>query len=87
MRHPDAQAEDLIIILRIDITIGEISGRGKKTVLVATNGWKLYAFEPDGAVKWESFIYYHPLTKVKILKNPGKTYIAIVQDACTWKLG
>ena len=62
----------------VDITVGDIDGSGKNTVLVTTKSWKLYAFNPDGTVRWDSFIFYHPLTKVGILKNDnGKTYIAV----------
>ncbi|MBN1290833.1 MAG: PQQ-like beta-propeller repeat protein [Candidatus Latescibacteria bacterium] len=61
----------------VDITVGDIDRSGKKTILVANNGWKVYAFNPDGTIKWESFVYYHPLTKVRILDNGGnKIYIA-----------
>jgi outer membrane protein assembly factor BamB len=59
------------------ITVDDIDGRGTMTILAATNGWKLYAINPDGGVRWESFIYYHPLTKVRVLKNKSKTVIAV----------
>jgi len=45
-------------------------------VLVANGGWKVYAFNPDGSVKFESFCYYHPLTKIGILDN-GKNGVCI----------
>lgn len=54
-----------------DITVGDIDGRGKPVILVATKSWKLYAFEPDGKVRWESFLFYHPSTKVRILDEGG----------------
>ncbi len=54
-----------------DITVGDIDGRGKPVILVATKSWKLYAFEPDGQVRWESFLFYHPCTKVRILDEGG----------------
>ena len=38
-----------------DITVGDIDGKGKPVILVATRSWKLYAFNPDGKVRWESF--------------------------------
>jgi len=61
----------------VDITMGKLDDAGGETILAATNGWKLYAFRPDGSVKWESFIYYHPLTRVKIFENDGKRYVAV----------
>ena len=61
----------------VDITVGKIDRSGEKTILVANDGWKVYAFKPDGTVRWESFVYYHPLTKVRILDNGNnKIYIA-----------
>lgn len=54
-----------------DIAAGDIDGRGKPSILVATKSWKLYAFHPDGKVRWESFLYYHPSTKVGILDDGG----------------
>lgn len=54
-----------------DIAVGDIDGQGKVSILVATKSWKLYAFTPDGKVRWESFLYYHPCTKVRILDGPG----------------
>jgi len=55
-----------------DITVGDIDGKGKPSILVATKSWKLYAFNPNGKVRWESFLYYHPCTKVRILDAPGR---------------
>ncbi|MFC1508824.1 hypothetical protein ACFL60_03940 [Candidatus Omnitrophota bacterium] len=52
-----------------DIAIGNIDRSGTPAVLVANGGWKVYAFNPDGTVRWESFCYYHPLTKIGILDN------------------
>ncbi len=60
-----------------DIWVDDIDGQGVMTVLAATNGWKLYALRPDGSVRWESFIFYHPLTRVRVLKSKGKTAIAV----------
>jgi outer membrane protein assembly factor BamB len=60
-----------------DIWIDDIDGKGNPTILAATNGWKLYAVRPDGTVRWESFIFYHPLTKVRVLKNKDKISIAV----------
>jgi len=60
-----------------EIAVDDIDGRGAKTILAATNGWKLYAVYPDGQVRWESFIYYHPLTRVRVLKNKSRTVIAV----------
>ncbi len=54
-----------------DIAVGDIDGRGKSSILVATKSWKLYAFHPDGKVRWESFLFYHPCTKVGILNDGG----------------
>jgi hypothetical protein len=54
-----------------DITAGDIDGKGTPVILVATKSWKLYAFNPDGQVRWESFLYYHPCTKVRILDGAG----------------
>jgi len=61
----------------VDVTVGKLDDTGGETILAATNGWKLYAFSPDGSVKWESFIYYHPLTKVRIFGNDGRKYVAV----------
>jgi len=60
-----------------DIWIDDIDGKGAPTILAATNGWKLYAVRPDGSVCWESFIFYHPLTKVRVLRNKEKIFIAV----------
>jgi outer membrane protein assembly factor BamB len=60
-----------------EIVVDDIDGRGAKTILAATTGWKLYAVNPDGTVRWESFIYYHPLTRVRVLKNKSRTVIAV----------
>ena len=59
------------------IEIDDIDGRGAMTILVGTIGWKLYAVRPDGTVRWEGFVYYHPLTKIKVLKNKSRTVIAV----------
>ena len=53
-----------------DIAVGDLDGKGRPTILVATRSWKLYAFHPDGRVRWEGFCYYHPGTKVGILSGP-----------------
>jgi outer membrane protein assembly factor BamB len=60
-----------------EITVDDIDGRGAMTILAGTIGWKLYAVNPDGRVRWESFIYYHPLTRIKVLKNKSGTVIAV----------
>ncbi len=61
-----------------DIAVGDIDGKGKPAILVATKSWKLYAFNPDGTVRWESYLFYHPCTRVKILRqDDGKTAIAV----------
>jgi outer membrane protein assembly factor BamB len=60
-----------------EIVVDDIDGRGVPTILAATNGWKLYAFRPDGKVRWESFIFYHRLTRVRVLKDKGRTVIAV----------
>ena len=62
----------------VDITTGIIDKSGKPTILVTTTSWKLFVFNPEGTLKWESFVYYHPLTKVKIFKNKNnKPLIAV----------
>ncbi len=53
-----------------DIAVGDLDGKGRPTILIATRSWKLYAFHPDGRVRWEGFCYYHPGTKVGILSGP-----------------
>ena len=61
----------------VDITAGDIDHSGTLTVLVANAGWKVYAINPDGSIRWESFVFYHPLTKVRILDNGrNNVYIA-----------
>ena len=60
-----------------EIAVDDIDGRGAPTILAATNGWKLYAVHPDGKVRWESFIFYHRLTRVRVLKDQGRTVIAV----------
>jgi outer membrane protein assembly factor BamB len=60
-----------------EIAVDDIDGRGAMTILAGTIGWKLYAVYPDGKVRWESFIYYHPLTRIKVLKNKSRTVIAV----------
>ncbi len=50
---------------------------GKTVLFAATQGWKLYAVEPDGKIRWEGFSYYHPMTKVAYLDNgPGESLVA-----------
>jgi outer membrane protein assembly factor BamB len=50
---------------------------GRTLVYVATQGWKLYAFEPDGAERWVGFSFYHPMTRVGYLDNgSNEKYIA-----------
>jgi outer membrane protein assembly factor BamB len=61
----------------VDIWVDDIDGNGSPTILAATNGWKLYAVRPDGIVRWENFIFYHQLTKVRVLKNKDKPLIAV----------
>ncbi len=61
----------------VDIWVDDIDGTGNPTILAATNGWKLYAIRPDGTVRWENFIFYHQLTKVRVLKNKDKPVIAV----------
>jgi outer membrane protein assembly factor BamB len=60
-----------------EIAVDDIDGRGAMTILAGTIGWKLYAVTPDGKVRWESFIYYHPLTRLRVLKNKSRTVIAV----------
>lgn len=60
-----------------DLAAEDLDGKGFLTVLAATNGWKLYAVNPGGSVRWESFVFYHPLTKVKLLREPGRKLIAV----------
>ena len=60
-----------------EIAVDDLDGRGSPTILAATNGWKLYAVHPDGKVRWESFIFYHRLTRVRVLKEAGRTVIAV----------
>jgi len=59
-----------------DVVVGDIDRSGRQTILVANGGWKVCAFNPDGSVKFESFCYYHPLTKIGILDN-GKSGLFI----------
>jgi outer membrane protein assembly factor BamB len=61
----------------VDIWVDDIDGNGDLTILAATNGWKLYAVRPNGTVRWENFIFYHQLTKVRVLKNKDKPLIAV----------
>ncbi|MCE5251789.1 PQQ-like beta-propeller repeat protein [bacterium] len=62
----------------VDIVVGDIDGTGSSTILVSTAGWKLYAFKPDGSVRWECFTYYHPETRIGILRHrDGKIFIAV----------
>ncbi len=61
----------------VDIWIDDIDGNGALSILAATNGWKLYALRPEGTVRWETFIFYHQLTKVRVLKNKGRPLIAV----------
>jgi len=60
-----------------EIAVDDVDGRGTPTILAATNGWKLYAVYPDGRVRWESFIFYHRLTRVRVLKDKGRPVIAV----------
>lgn len=61
-----------------DIVVADIDKSGRKTALVATAGWKLFAFEADGAVRWEGFTYYHPQTLVRVVPGPdGSVRIAV----------
>ena len=61
-----------------DITVGRIDETKASAVLAATNGWKLVALAPDGRIIWESFIRYHPLTRVRIFgDDKGKPVIAV----------
>jgi outer membrane protein assembly factor BamB len=61
----------------VDIIAEDIDGNGTKTILAATRGWKLYAVNPDGKVRWECFIFYHALTKVRVLRHKEKTFIVV----------
>lgn len=59
-----------------DIAVRDIDGNGTATVLVANGGWKVSAIRPDGRVRWESFTYYHPLTKVDAIETgDGRSYV------------
>lgn len=60
-----------------DLWVDDIDGKGTPTILAATNAWKLYAIRPDGSIRWESFIFYHPLTKVRVLKNKNQIFIGV----------
>lgn len=61
-----------------DIAVGPIGETKASAVLAATNGWKLVALTPDGRITWESFIRYHPLTRVRIFGDEkGKPVIAV----------
>lgn len=59
-----------------DIAIDKIDNGGQPVILVGTVGWLVYAFEPSGGVRWKSFIYYHPVTRVGVLDDgAGKRYV------------
>ncbi|MDP2981700.1 MAG: VCBS repeat-containing protein [Candidatus Latescibacter sp.] len=61
------------------ISVADIDNSGKQTILVATTGWKMCALNPaDGSTRFESFVFYHPDTMVKFLRNDsGESYIAV----------
>ena len=61
-----------------DITVGPIDETKAPAVLAATNGWKLVALTPSGKVRWESFIRYHPLTRVRIFGDEEKKPVIAV---------
>jgi outer membrane protein assembly factor BamB len=59
-----------------DIAVRDIDGNGVATVLVANGGWKVSAIRADGKVRWESFTYFHPLTKVDVVETEkGRRYV------------
>src|SRR5690606_30894819 len=51
----------------VDIVIDWIDNSGQPTVLVGTSGWKVHAVKPDGSIRWESFTFYHALTKLRVV--------------------
>ena len=53
------------------IAVDAIGPGNESTILVGTNGWKLYAISHEGRVKWESFVFYHAHTKLGVLKRHG----------------
>jgi len=60
----------------IDITVKVIDNGNKPVILVGNVGWKLYAFEPGGQIRWESFVYYHPITRIGVLEaGKNKRYV------------
>lgn len=41
-------------------------------LLAATTGWQVYAFDSAGAQKLNAYVKYHPLTRVRVLEEPGR---------------
>lgn len=60
------------------ITLADIDGSGKPSILVATKGWMLQVFHADGTLRWATFTKYHEETMVKALRNKdGSSYIVV----------
>ena len=66
-----------------DITVGAAGNERKPTIFVATNVFKLYAFESGGLVKWETLIRYHLQTRVKYFHTGDKEYVAVGTEYST----
>ena len=55
-----------------DIAVVSKKGSGNRTLAVATAGWRLFGLDKNGKSKFETFIKYHRLTKIKVMPDNGK---------------
>jgi outer membrane protein assembly factor BamB len=60
----------------VDIAAGP-AGAGQPVVFVATNGFKLLAFDAQGRLRWESLVRYHKQTRIRVVDNGGKSLAAV----------
>ena len=60
-----------------DIQIAPIDASGKPVVLAANGGWKVYAVEPSGEIRWEAMAFYHPLTRLGVCRA-GSEFLVVV---------
>lgn len=59
-----------------DITIGALDDSGRPNVLAGNSGWKVTAVDADGRIRWESFTFYHMITRVGVMEaGDGNRYV------------
>ena len=53
------------------LTVADLEGQGRTSVLASTVGWYINAFAADGALEWAEWVRYHAITALAVADVDG----------------